>query len=621
MIAPRRVLSWIFAGRTAVALGVYGAALLVGDLWLSAGELVDPTARSVSIAAMAAILALTPAAYWYTQLRTAPPGRLFIAGQALFDIALVTGIVHITGGPESVLGPPLYIALVSGYALLLPLDAALGVALATGLVYLGEVSIAFPDLLDATVLAQVGIFTAVATASGLIGGKLREVGRELSSLEGQLRRLQLGTSDILRAIDSGVVTMDGEGHPVYLNPAAEEILEVDAERWVGADLAAELDLRAPGVSAAIRESFRAGRPVRNRAAEVLRSGAGEGERRPLSVSTQLLERPGSPTLVTAVLQDMRLARQLEELHLRAGRLEAVAELSASLAHEIKNPLASIRSAVEQLAGAVPEDEESAMLARLIVRESDRLSRLLGEFNDFARVDVFERKPLDVPKLMEEAVELVRQRPEAANAEFEIAARGSLDDLWGDPDLVHRTLVNLVLNAVQVAEQHERPVRVRLVADSLRPEEVPREIASGMPVRIRVIDDGPGIDPEDLERIFDPFYTRREGGSGMGLAIAHRAVHAHGGALLARSEPGRGATFVIVLPRRDWREREELDRQGWPVEQAAAEGWTEAGVPGGPGAGASHWTVAGAPAHRDARDRSGREAGREDATERVGSRHE
>jgi phosphoglycerate-specific signal transduction histidine kinase len=101
----------------------------------------------------------------------------------------------------------------------------------------------------------------------------------------------------------------------------------------------------------------------------------------------------------------------------------------------------------------------------------------------------------------------------------------MSGLWGDPDLLHRTLFNLVLNAVQVGDPREE-VTIRVVADALRPDLVPSEVSLGHPVRIRVSDDGPGIDAEDLPRIFDPFYTRRKGGSGLGLSIAHRAVQAH-----------------------------------------------------------------------------------------------
>ncbi len=261
------------------------------------------------------------------------------------------------------------------------------------------------------------------------------------------------------------------------------------------------------------------------------------------------------------MQDLRLSRQLEELHLRASRLGVVAELSASLAHEIKNPLASIRSAVEQIADPESDPKDRMSLSNLVVRETDRLSRLLGEFNDFARVDVAERKPIELDRVIREAVAVVAQVPEAHDrATFDIQLDSGVDDLWGDPDLVHRTLTNLLLNAVQVSDP-EGTVTVRVIVDALSSAATPSGLAGGTPVRIRVVDDGPGIDPADAARVFDPFYTRRQGGSGMGLAIAHRAVQAHGGALLVSSTPGEGATFAIILPRRNASARKGFEEAG------------------------------------------------------------
>lgn len=574
-LTPSRVLRWIYTARMALVVGVYGSALVVGDAWLEIGA-VDEDLRLLATIVIVVAVSLTAVSWVHGVGREEEPAEAFLLLQALFDVLLVTGVVHLTGGSRSVLAPVLYIALVSGYALVLPVPLALLVALTTGVAYLADLWLAYPSLLDAAVVAQVGIFTLVALVSGAIGSRLRQVDRKLMDLEGELRRLQLRTSDILRTIGSAVITLDPEGRVAYMNPAAEELLGIAAEERLGRELLSVLEDRAPAVADAVRTSLSTGRPVADQNVEIWRPDA--EEQRPAAVTTDLLERPGARPLVTVVLQDMRMARRLEELHLRASRLEAVAELSASLAHEIKNPLASVRSAVEQLAessAAAEEEAERATLARLILRETDRLSRLLGEFNDFARVDVIQREPLDVRRLIEEAAELVRQRPEAREGvRIELDVEERLDDLWGDPDLVHRTLFNLILNAVQVGGGDEE-VTVRVVADALRPDLVPREVSLGSPVRIRVMDDGPGISREDLPRIFDPFYTRREGGSGMGLAIAHRAIQAHGGALLVQTAPGEGATFVIVLPRRDWGERKELGEAGRDERLQAIE---EAGVP-------------------------------------------
>jgi signal transduction histidine kinase len=324
-----------------------------------------------------------------------------------------------------------------------------------------------------------------------------------------------------------------------------------------------------------------GRRIRNREVEIVPAADAGGqavEPVPVAISTTMLADVGAGPSHVILLQDLRAVRQLENLRLRTGKLEAVSELSASLAHELKNPLASIRSAVEQLARRTHGNEDERTLARLILRESDRLSRILAEFSDFARVDVAARKPVDVGRLIGDVIETVRRHP-AAEGRATIT-REIVDDmsgLWGDPELLHRTLLNLVLNAVQVGDA-DSPVRVRVIADALRPDLVPSEVALGHPVRVRVIDDGPGIAPEDLPRIFDPFYTRRKGGSGLGLSIAHRAVQAHGGALIATSDPGKGATFAMVLPRRTGRGRASTEMRRPGPEDSGTRRAETAGTP-------------------------------------------
>lgn len=402
----------------------------------------------------------------------------------------------------------------------------------------------------------------VAVLASLLGARLQQVRVRLRSVEGELRRLQLDTADVLRIIPSGVLTVDEDWRLVYMNLAASELLQIGVDPWLGREIRSLLEARSVGMAVALQETMESGRRVRNREVEILpqlADGSGTGAvaddedsqpRTPLpvAVSTSSLQGAGTGNSYIVLFQDLRPARQLEDLRLRTGRLEAVAELSASLAHELRNPLASVRSAVEQLSTRAHASESDQVLGRLITRESDRLSKILGDFSDFARVDVACRQPIDVDLLTREVVETVAQHPSAqGRAFFDRQVAPDLGGLWGDKELLHRMLLNLVLNAVQVSEPEN--VRVRIIADALRPDLVPTEISLGVPVRIRVIDDGPGIDPADLPRVFDPFFTRRHGGSGLGLSVAHRAVQAHGGALIASSVLGDGATFAIVLPRR------------------------------------------------------------------------
>jgi two-component system sensor histidine kinase PilS (NtrC family) len=554
-----RWLYQIYAGRLIICLAVYGSALAVeGTGLFGGGGGMPDDLRFVALVGLGLAGVATPLSYWYSHLGERSPGTGFVYGQALLDILLVTGIVHITGGSTSVFPPLFYIGLATAYALILPVPSAVGVALATGLAYLGDITLAYPAQLGVPVLLQVGIFTLVATASSVIGGKLRQSRAEVRRLQGELHRLQLEAADVLRNVGSGVMTVDEDGRAAYLNPAAESLLGLDADDWLGRDILAELGERAADLAEVIRETIRRGEAVENREVEVMRPGEA---RVPASVTSRLMGPEGGPKSVTVALQDLRPARRIQQLRVRANRLEAVAELSASLAHEIKNPLASIRSAAQQLGemdgeGADPD----GILTRLVVRESDRLNALLEEFGDFARVDIRERKPLDLETVAGQVIEVVRQHPDTPDpADLSLEMRDDAENLWGDPDLLHRLLLNLTLNAVQVAEPGESP-RVRIVVDELRPEIEPPDVDLGSPVRVRVTDNGPGIPPEELERIFDPFYSRREGGSGLGLSIAHRAAEAHGGALFATSTPGEGATFVLVLPRRDAQrtEEEELD---------------------------------------------------------------
>lgn len=539
---PARMLHFIYAGRLVVCLAVFGSALVAEGLW---GGVSGPT-RTIALGGLALAGLATPLAYWWSHVRREEAGSNFLYGQAVLDILLVTGIVHITGGVQSLFPPLFYITLASGYALLLPFASAVLVALATGVAYLAEVSLAYPGQLGLAVLLQIAILTVVASISSVIGARLRQVRGEVRRLEGDLHRLRLGTTDVLRTIDSGVVTVDGEGRLAYMNPAAERLLGMGADRRLGEPLLPELERRAPELAAAVRESLRGGADVGSRETWVRRE---DGEVVPLAVSTAHMDRPRAEPSVTLALQDLRPVRRLEDLRLRAERLEAVAELSASLAHEIRNPLASIRSAVEQLGERKVAGEEDRGLVRLVLRESDRLATLLEEFGDFARVGVAERRPVDLREVSEEAIATVRQHPDApSGTRLELTIEEEPEDLWGDRELLHRTLVNLVLNAVQAAARETTP-EVTVAVDALEPASLPGEAGLGTPVRIRVSDNGPGFPEGAAGRIFDPFFTTRDEGSGLGLSIAHRAVHAHGGALLATSARDGGACMVVVLPRR------------------------------------------------------------------------
>jgi len=243
-----------------------------------------------------------------------------------------------------------------------------------------------------------------------------------------------------------------------------------------------------------------------------------------------------------VFTDISDQKRLEELKVRTERLEAVAELAASLAHEIKNPLASIRSSVEQLVQSRSGGDDEQVLGSLVLRESDRLSRLLTEFLEFARVRVAVARPVRLREVAETAAQLVRRHPAATSA-TSIVVSGSCRPVSGDEDLLHRLAVNLLLNAVQAAGGD---VRINVdIFDDLAV--FPRSNGSSPAAGLRVRDDGPGL-PDDVRvRLFQPFVSQRPGGVGLGLAVVHRTVEAHNGIITVESAAGAGATFTVLLP--------------------------------------------------------------------------
>ncbi|HZF66557.1 MAG TPA: ATP-binding protein, partial [Gemmatirosa sp.] len=284
----------------------------------------------------------------------------------------------------------------------------------------------------------------------------------------------------------------------------------------------------------------------------------DGQEALVGVTTTVAEQDAEVRAGTAIFSDITESKRLEALHLRAARLEAVAELSASLAHEIRNPLASIRSATESLArlaaaaiaGTLDAEDERDVrtLAALTTRESDRLSRLLAEFLDFARARVTRVERVAVVTAVDDAVRLVRAHPAASGLDVVVTVDDAADAMIdGDPELLHRALVNLVLNAAQASPAGGR---VRVDVQLPEPEELPGGLEFGDgAVAVHVRDHGPGIAPGLLGRLFDPFFTTKPGGSGLGLAVVQRAVEAHRGVVLVEGGGGGvGARFTLLLPR-------------------------------------------------------------------------
>ena len=536
ILDPRRLLRWVYIGRLCVASAIFLAAVL---FWTEA----DPQRTLIASLAFALTTVVTVVSAAYTEIYRKPLRPTFLYLQAIYDLLLVTAVVHVTNGTSSQFAA-LYILVIATSSLLVPLGGGLLVAMLGNVFYIADVLwFLNAQIKDPGLWLQLIVFAGVALASASLSAQLRKRGEGRESLAAELEQTRMQAEDILRNIRSGVITVDVDGRLLYANPMAEHLLGIDLMELLGSPILDLIASVAPELSAAIQRA----------AKTKSRTTRGEGivstvaKRFPVGVTTTYTEpEDGGRRTATAIFQDISDQKRMEALRLRAERLEGITELSASLAHEIKNPLASIRSAVEQLSRMPRTTDDEKTLSGLVMRESDRLARLLTEFLDFARVRVARTESVDLAMVVRGAVTLVDAHPDrAANVRVTCVAPADTSlRVDGDEDLLHRAIFNLALNAVQ-ASPSDGEVRIEVGAGSF--DQLPAGVSfDGSTVAVRVSDSGSGIPAEIRDRMFDPFFTTKANGSGLGLAVVHRAIEAHRGIVLVDTG-ARGTRFTVVLP--------------------------------------------------------------------------
>jgi two-component system sensor histidine kinase PilS (NtrC family) len=535
VLDPRRLLNGIYVGRLVAASANFVWALVYALF-------ANPINTVIAASAFVLAMALTAASYIRTEVNRKRAGPGFLYLQFVHDLLLITVIVHLTGGGDSQFAA-LYILVNATAALLLPIGSSLLLALLGSVLYVGDAFLVSGGDITIPLLLQLVVFVLVVVGTSYIAGRLQEAGQGREQLQAELASARMRAADILANIRAGIITVDDLGRLLYANPAASQLLGVPFETLTGAPVLERLRGSAPIVAAAIDSQIGEQRTSARSEGTLV-----QGSRSvPIGITTTSVTGDLRPVggATTVIVQDISDEKRLETLRLRAQRLEAVAELSASLAHEIKNPLASIRSAVEQISRRQAATADERVLGELITRESDRLSRLLSEFLDFARVQAARRDALDLRDVVRSASALAGTHPDRA---AEVALNVHLPDvavtIAGDEDLLHRAVFNLVLNACQASgERGEVDVTLKRVAAAERPAGLPFESES---VLLEVRDAGEGIPPDMQDRLFEPFATTKPGGSGLGLAVVHRAIEAHRGIILVDSDRS-GTRFTVYLP--------------------------------------------------------------------------
>ena len=511
-----------------------GTALLVATAWLTLGH--APFPRSVEVWLYAIIASMYVASLVATfLLRTGKNLSVVAHLQIAADVAAATGLVYLTGGAESIFTILYPLAIVSGAIGLGRRGAAVGAAasalgfcllvwgIEAGFVepaaYLDRTALP-PGRLTVVMAANLSAFLLVGALAAFLAEQLQGARTQLRESETRLEALQTIYSAVVRSIASGIITVDQGGDVTYLNPAAEQLIGLADVAARGQPLGALL----PELAQAMAQ-----RPAPSARNEV-RLHARDGRQRILGYAVAPLSGP-LPGLVI-LFQDLTDLRHMEETVRRSDRLAVVGGLAAGLAHEIRNPLASMCGSIEALGASPRLDGQERKLMGVVRSEAERLESLVRDFLSFARPasPAFENVP--GARAIEETVDLFKSRADAQGLDVQVSADDSLV-LRADARQFRQVLWNLLGNAAD-ATQKGGKVEVKLGRQ-------------GAHALLEISDSGDGIAQQDLGRIFDPFYTTKERGTGLGLAIVHRIVEAHGGELSVKSEQGRGSTFRVALP--------------------------------------------------------------------------
>lgn len=348
--------------------------------------------------------------------------------------------------------------------------------------------------------------------------------------------------EVIERMREGLVAIDNRGRIVLLNPEACRLLNWSRpSSLVGRHFEEVLRRRE---DRAVLDVLARGENVHAELTLHIRGRAPTD----VEVTTTVLGEPGRIRGVVGIFRDLSLKRRLEEAERRVSRLAGTEEVAMGIAHEIRTPLASIRGAVQELTRDLPADATDRRLADVVRRESDRLDRLLQGFLDYARMRPPMTSDVDVSLIAQDVVELLRRREDAAGVEIEVRAPGPFP-VVGDGDYLRQAFTNIGVNALEALGGEGRLVV------TVRPIELTQQLSEGMERRIAARrgvevafdDDGPKIDPADVERLFTPFFTTKAGGHGLGLAITQKIVRMHGGMLVCDGGELGGVCFRVQLP--------------------------------------------------------------------------
>jgi signal transduction histidine kinase/type II secretory pathway pseudopilin PulG len=363
---------------------------------------------------------------------------------------------------------------------------------------------------------------------GAVSTKIVGIGKQLRDVREIFSALRENLDQVMGGLEDGLLLFNGQGRAVLISPSTQRFLGARSEDLRGRRVSEIFPARHP-FRGVLRIEGDTIDPVEGKEA-ILDSGAGPQR---IGISVQVIREHGTRMGTLVTLRDVesleRIGSQLEV----SERLAALGRVTAGVAHEVKNPLNSMRLWLEVLKANMPVEVEPQQAVKMLDSEIDRLDRAVKTFLNFTRPVELNLEETDLRTLMEDVLDAAR--PSIAKASLELRADMASDcpPVLVDRQLIHQAVLNLVLNASEFTDPGGR------ITLSLR--------RSGEFAVIAVEDSGRGIPPADQKKIFQLFFTTRPGGSGIGLANTFRFVQLHNGRIEFDSETGRGTTFRVRLP--------------------------------------------------------------------------
>ncbi len=532
MIGQRDWLLWLVRVRFVIITFLLGIELIIQEVAQAQNLRVVQVPMAYFLAVLVSWYLLDLIFYVLLKLPVDPRLQAYL--QVSLDITMVSLVVHFTGGLDSyfyflypltvLMGS---IVLSRGGAFAVASLAFIQAGLMLELPYYNVIpsyGLVHPDLqsLQVRIATYLVAFLAVAHLAGKLSENLRQTGVALRDTEGKIEDLQALNQDIIESMRGGLITTDLEGRVLLLNSPGAEILGSPTSGVAGRSIEAVL----PGIAAG-------GRPDPSFPRREITVRGARGEERFLGVSIAPLSRNGEAVGYVYNFQDLTQMKQLEREVQFQDRMAAIGRMAAAIAHEIRNPLASIAGSVKLFSGMASLNPDEQRLLGIVIKESQRLNATITDFLLYARDKVYRFEIVNLTELLEETLTLLRNHPEFGSS-YQIEKLFPPEPVYAsaDADRMRQVFWNLADNA-RKAMPHGGTISVTARA-------------AGGRVEILFRDTGVGLTAQQAEKIFEPFQSEFDRGTGLGLAIVYQIIQAHKG--LIRAEPAeRGCVLHIELP--------------------------------------------------------------------------